>query len=530
MSDRPKIRIVKKGDKPPVSDIEEVKVPEQTFEQAPEPTANEIETSRTTPTPKRRFQKGYKEYQESLENNPEHGTNKEIEANTKQTQPNENQTISQPRTTVEYDDFAKPIPWLKIALIALASLALLAAIYFFVVPMFTDADEQINTPNNAESQEAAIADKNGFYIKEMLPEGSDKIEDILSESMSLRELLNLVNVASSDVNTLESQGNRYSIKRLRPGDKYTLAHAPENADEVRMIMIEPKAEPYSFYKLDVANSLTIEKLDKQVEIRESYIAAIVEGTLGQTFIDNNLNLKLISSIEEVLAWTIDLFEVGDGDRFKVLFDEEFVNGKSYRIDRVKALYFEKDGKPIYAYNYNDGQKGFFNEFGQSMKRSFLATPIKYGGVITSGYGLRVHPITGHEKAHLGTDFAAPEGTPIQAVADGTITIAQFKANNGNYVKIRHDKTYETQYLHMQKFADGIRPGAKVRQGDIIGYVGSTGLSSGPHVCYRFWKNKEQVDYAQENATSGTRIPTKKRDHYVNYIGALDEKLKEINYF
>jgi murein DD-endopeptidase MepM/ murein hydrolase activator NlpD len=295
-------------------------------------------------------------------------------------------------------------------------------------------------------------------------------------------------------------------------------------------MIEPKNEPYAFYKIDAGESLNIEKMDKQVELRENYIAAIVEGTLGQTFIDNNLNLKLISSIEEVLAWTVDLFDVSDGDRFKVLYDEEFVNGKSYKIDKVKALYFEKDGEDYYAFNNEKGDKEFYSELGQSMKRSFLATPIKYGGVITSGYGLRTHPVTGHTKEHLGTDFAAPEGTPIQAVADGTVTIAAFKSNNGNYVKLKHDKTYTTQYLHMQKWADNIRPGVKVRQGQVIGYVGSTGQSTGPHVCYRFWKNNKQEDPRAGNASSGGRIASREIQDYYKYIEPIKERIKEINYF
>ncbi len=537
MSDRRKIKIVKKDHKPIQSDAENQDFQEPLEEETTTPDVPQVAepSYEAPPVPRRRFQKGYQEYQDYLNQTTDSGVEQEEEVIAEsEYQTREEAYIPPPpthkREQSNHDNFAKPIPWLKISLFSLLGLALIALAIYFLLPLFSKSDSSEGNSPAPATDETVQVDKNGFYIKEMLPSGSEKIEDILSTNMTLRDLLNTVGVPKADVNELADEGNKFSIRRLKAGDKYTLAHERGRPEEVLMMMIEPKTEPYTFYKLNTGGNLSIEKLDKQVELRENNISAIVEGTLGETFIDNNLNLKLISSIEEVLAWTIDLFDVGDGDRFKVLYNEEFVNGKSYRIDQIKALYFEKDGKPYYAFNYNEGEQGFYNEFGQSMKRSFLATPIKYGGVITSGFGLRTHPVTGHQKNHLGTDFAAPEGTPIQAVADGVISIATFKANNGNYVKIRHDKTYETQYLHMQKFADGIRKGSRVRQGDIIGYVGTTGLSTGPHVCYRFWKNQKQVNPLDENASSGSRIPTKMRERYSNYIESIKEKIKEINYF
>ena len=490
MSERPKIRIKKKGESTPPE------VPEKNIVEA---------------------EKQYSEAEDI-------GSNHEAP-----NAPTEEEVIHTEQPVV-YDEFAKPIPWLKYSLIGVGSLLLVGALYFFVLPLFTENDSSRPDAEELTLNKVVPDEEKGFLIKEMLPSGSEKIEDILSRNMSLRDLLNSVNVPKSDVNALDNEGSKYSIRRLRAGDKYTLAHAHEDPSDVLMLMIEPKTEPYAFYKVDLSKSLTVEKMDKHVKTQENYIAAIVEGTLGQTFIDNNLNLKLISAIEDVLAWTIDLFDVGDGDRFKVLYEEEYVNGKAHKINKVKALYFEKDGKPYFAFNYDQGKGGFFNEFGQSLEKSFLATPIKYGGVITSGFGLRVHPITGHEKEHLGTDFAAPEGTPIQAVADGSVSIATFKNNNGYYVKLKHDKTYETQYLHMQKFAAGIKPGKRVRQGDIIGFVGSTGLSSGPHVCYRFWKNKAQVNPMNENAASSNRIAPSLISKYNNFIEPVKEKIKEITYF
>ncbi|GLR16697.1 M23 family metallopeptidase [Portibacter lacus] len=480
MSDRPKITIKKKSDK------------------APEPVKEVIE--------------------EKIEQPPQIEERQEVKS----------EPARQNDPITNYDEFAKPIPWGKIIGGILGMLVLAAAAYFFILPLFENNDPEPSEISVTEENKEVV--KKGTLIKDLLPEGSDKIEDILSSNTTLKELMNRIGIPNSDVKVLEQEGNKYTIRRLKAGDKYTIAHEKDNPTEVLMLIIEPKSEPYTFYKIDASENLTIEKADKQVEIRENYIAAIVEGNLGQTFIDNNLNLKLINPIEDVLAWTVDLFDVSDGDRFKILFDEEFVNGRSYKIDKIKALYFEKDGEDYYAFNYEKGDRQFYSELGQSMKRSFLATPIKYGGVITSGFGLRTHPVTGHTKEHLGTDFAAPEGTPIQAVADGVVTIATFKSNNGNYVKLKHDKTYETQYLHMKGFAPNIRPGARVKQGQIIGYVGTTGLSTGPHVCYRFWKNKKQEDPKRENAGSGGRISSREIQDYYTFINPIKEKIKAINYF
>ena len=481
MADRPKIKIVRKGETTPPPDLVEEPI---------------------------------QEVKNVLRKEPSEINETEIEVR--------DQTTT---SEINYDDFAKPIPWLKYFLIALGALVIFALAYFIIIPIFAGEEgESLDS-----GQVIDVSESDGTFIKDLVSEESEKIEDILSRDMTLKQLMTDIGIPRSDVRALESEGNKFSIRRIRAGDKITIGHTIGSPEEVQLLLIEPKVEPYVFYKVD-ATELSIEKMDKKVEVRENYTAAIVEGTLGNTFIENNLNLKLISAIEEILAWSVDLFDVSDGDRFKVLYDEEFVNGKSNKIQKIKALYFEKDDEDFYAFSYEDGQQGYYSELGQSMKKSFLATPIKYGGVITSGYGLRVHPVTGHAKEHLGTDFAAPEGTPIQAVADGVVTKAEFRSNNGNYVKLKHDKVYDTQYLHMQDFAPGIRVGSRVRQGDIIGYVGTTGLSTGPHVCYRFWKNNLQEDPRQENAGTGGRIASREIQDYYEYIDPIKSRLKEINYF
>ncbi len=169
-----------------------------------------------------------------------------------------------------------------------------------------------------------------------------------------------------------------------------------------------------------------------------------------------------------------------------------------------------------------------DEKGKYLKTAFLKSPLQTGGNIVSRYNLhRFHPILQVEKAHLGTDFAAPNGSPIVATASGIITNAEFKQYNGNYVKIRHDRVYETQYLHMSRFAKGIQPGRRVQRGQVIGYVGSTGLATGPHVCYRFWKNGEQVDPLKEKLNVMKQIPKAYLENYLDYFTSIQQKLDAI---
>ncbi|MFT5142942.1 MAG: murein DD-endopeptidase MepM/ murein hydrolase activator NlpD, partial [Thalassolituus oleivorans] len=160
-----------------------------------------------------------------------------------------------------------------------------------------------------------------------------------------------------------------------------------------------------------------------------------------------------------------------------------------------------------AFHYAEGEREeYFDGDGNSLRKAFLIAPVEYKRISSRYSGRRFHPVQKRYKAHLGTDYAANPGTPIHATGDGTVTDARYGNANGNFVKIKHNGTYSTQYLHMQKIKSGIRPGVAVRQGDVIGYVGSTGLARGPHVCYRFWKNGRQVDHLRQDLPSVDPLP------------------------
>ena len=222
--------------------------------------------------------------------------------------------------------------------------------------------------------------------------------------------------------------------------------------------------------------------------------------------------SLALSMASVYAWTVDFSRLQKGDAFDIIYERTYVAGKPTGMPRVVACHFEHRGQSLPAYRFDQGEgMDYFDSEGQSLRKAFLKAPVEFSR-ISSRYNLkRFHPVLNKMKAHYGTDYAAPSGTPIIAVGDGVVTKSAYTSGNGKYVKIRHNETYETQYLHMSRRA--VHVGERVRQGQTIGYVGSTGLATGPHVCFRFWKNGKQVDHLREAFPPSTPI---KDDHIADF--------------
>ena len=236
-------------------------------------------------------------------------------------------------------------------------------------------------------------------------------------------------------------------------------------------------------------------------------------------------------MSDIYAWTIDFFHLQKGDNFKLIYEEKYINDTvSVGIGNIKAAYFVHKDNPIYAFNFiTDSTKNindYYDENAKTLRRQFLKSPIKFSR-ISSRYNLkrRIKYYGNKVRAHKGTDFAANVGTPIMSTANGTVIESRYRGGNGNYVKVKHNSTYSTQYLHMKKRA--VKKGAYVKQGDVIGYVGMTGNTGGPHVCYRFWKNGKQVDPFKQKLPSAEPIKEHLKDGYFTYIQPFKLKLDDI---
>lgn len=306
--------------------------------------------------------------------------------------------------------------------------------------------------------------------------------------------------------------------------------------QLKYAILEREATEYII--LDIAQLKT--KLEiKDIITQDREVVGIIKGDLYSTFKDLDIPRNLIYQIDKVYDYTFNLYKLRNGDTIRIKYEEQLVNGVAKKATQLKACILTNKGKRYYAIYYQmpgDEKGDFYDENGNALKRSFLEKPLKYGRLSSKFNKNRLHPVLKVAKAHLGTDFAAPQGTPIIATADGVILEASFTKYNGNYVKVKHDKMYATQYLHMSKFAKGLKRGTKVKQGQIIGYVGATGLATGPHVCYRFWKNGTQVDPFRENLKFARALDPSDQRRFSSQLNIVNNEFAKIrpwnhtNYF
>jgi len=285
----------------------------------------------------------------------------------------------------------------------------------------------------------------------------------------------------------------FDFRKAKAGKKFTVLCSNDSIEKAQYFIYEMSSIDYVVF--DIRDTIDVFLGQKEVEVKIRKASGQIESSLWNSLVENKMSPALVMELSSIYAWTIDFFRIQKGDYYKVVYEEKYVEKEFIGIGRVYAALFNHANEDFYAFYFEEEENygDYFDEEGAALRKAFLRAPLNYSRISSSFSKRRKHPVTGRIKAHLGTDYAAPTGTPILSTANGTVTEARYKRNNGNYVKVRHNSTYSTQYLHMSKIKSGIRPGVYVKQGEVIGYVGSTGLATGPHVCYRFWKNGRQVD-------------------------------------
>ncbi len=322
-----------------------------------------------------------------------------------------------------------------------------------------------------------------------------------------------------------------NLNKIKAGNCFTVLCKQEGASLVpKKVIYEESKVNYVVFNLD--DSLYMYRGQNSVERKHREVSGVIHSSLYETLEANDIDPALAVRMSEIFAWSVDFYKIQNGDRFKIIYDEDVVDGKSVAIGEISAVLFNSGGKDSYAFYYakDAAHEGdYYDENGNSMKKQFLKSPVKFSRISSRFTMKRFHPVTKRWKAHLGTDYAAPYGTPILATADGVVEDAQFKVFNGNYVKIRHNGEFKTQYLHMSKIAKGIRRGVRVRQGEVIGYVGSTGLATGPHVCYRFWKDGSQVDPLKQKLTFADPLPAKYKSDFLSKTSGVKKSIDVISY-
>ena len=325
----------------------------------------------------------------------------------------------------------------------------------------------------------------------------------------------------------KAKGTFDIARSLQVGKPYTLLCAKDSLETAKCFIYQPNLENYVV--INFKDSIHAYNSRKPIKYVEKTMTGVITSSISETLDEQGISPVLTNKLaDEIYAWTIDFRRLQKGDRFKVIYTDKYIDDTIYAgVHDVKAAYFEHNNEPFYAFQFEtDSAKGivdYFNDEAKNLRRAFLKAPVAFSR-ISSRYNLRRRiAVYGYKvRAHKGTDFAAPIGTEIRATANGTVTKASYTGGNGNYVKIRHNATYETQYLHMKK--RNVKVGQFVKQGDVIGWVGMTGNTGGPHVCYRFWVNGRQVDPFRQKLPEAKPISDSLKVKYLDFIKPIKYKL------
>ncbi len=325
----------------------------------------------------------------------------------------------------------------------------------------------------------------------------------------------------------------FNVRKIKVGKPYVILKSKDSLNKAEVFIYEDDLINYTV--VDLRDSAVAYRGKKKVTYREREISGVIDNSLYVTLDEQGIDQQISYHLANIYAWNIDFFRLYPGDRFKAIYKERYINDSIYAgAEEIQSAVFEHKSKPYYAFQYGldslVGAPEYYDEQAGNLRRTFLKAPVKFRNYrISSRYNLkrRIRYYGNRIRPHKGTDYAAPYGTPIIATADGVVTESDRRGGNGKYVKIRHNGTYSTQYLHMK--AQKVRKGDRVRQGDVIGWIGMTGNTSGPHVCYRFWKNGEQVDPLREKLPAADPLADSLRPAYFEHIATLMERLESIPY-
>ena len=326
-------------------------------------------------------------------------------------------------------------------------------------------------------------------------------------------------------NIVQETKKVFDIRKINVGRPYTILSSKDSLNQPLIFIYQPNAIDYLVVSL--GDSLWAEKKQKEIKLKEFEAMGSIKSSLAETMQELNLSPLLTNELSEIYAWNIDFFRLEKGDNFKIQYTSRYVDDSIYiGLNRIHNAFFEHRGKPFYAIEFEtDSIRGMFEYFddkGKNLRRAFLLSPVQFSR-ISSRYNLRRKiAYYGRVRPHYGTDFAAPVGTPIRSTANGTVVKSGYTKGNGYYVTVSHNATYSTQYLHMKK--RGLKVGTYVQQGDKIGEVGMTGFTSGPHVCYRFWKNGRQVDPLKQKLPEAKPISDSLKRKYLSYMAPIKDKL------
>src|SRR5574344_638112 len=321
--------------------------------------------------------------------------------------------------------------------------------------------------------------------------GLDITDGEVESGTNFTTLLTDLGLSSEDAAKIVAKCDTiFDVRSLRAGNKW---QAYYSGDSLKYVVYEEDIVNTTVFKC--SDPIKVWRVSKPVKTQRTYSDVDIESSLWNDMQEAGASPLLILDLANIYAWSVDFFELQEGDRFRVLYSQTVCDDAIISIDTVFFAICTHNGKDYSAIRFDQNDKGnvYWNEKGESLKKAFLKAPLKFSRISSKFSYARRHPVTGKVRPHTGVDYAAPKGTPVMAIGDGRVLKAGWGGGGGNEVKIKHNGTYTSAYLHLSRYGKGVKTGARVHQGQVIGYVGSTGMSTGPHLDFRIWKNGRPVN-------------------------------------
>jgi len=350
----------------------------------------------------------------------------------------------------------------------------------------------------------------------------------IKRNYNLARLLTETELDYNRINqAIKSAADTFDIRKIKAGNQYRLYYTKDTANTLKYFVYQHS--PTEYLKIDFNNEPFAIKGAKEIIDIKKTCSGVISSSLWSTMIDNNIDPMMAIRLSEIYAWTVDFFGLEEGDQFKVFYDEQYVDSIPVGIGTIHAVSFTHKGEELLAFAFEqDGQLSYFDETGKSLRRQFLKAPLRFSR-ISSGYSnSRFHPILKIYRPHRGVDYAAPAGTPIYSIGDGTVIRKGYTKGAGYYIKIRHNSVYTSGYNHLSRYPKGIKVGQRVSQGQIVGYVGSTGYSTGPHLDFRVWKNGHPINPLTIEAPPVEPIKEENLQRFSASIDTLNQELLSVN--
>ncbi|MDR2936863.1 MAG: peptidoglycan DD-metalloendopeptidase family protein [Rikenellaceae bacterium] len=356
--------------------------------------------------------------------------------------------------------------------------------------------------------------------------GYERVEGTISPGDNLSLILSRYGVSAGRVDSLSRRCEGiFDVRSIRADDAYEAFISKDSLR--RLCHLVYRRSPVEFFVFSVADTLSVTPFVKEVRIERRVAEASIESSLYNAIAGQNLPISLALDLSDIYAWTVDFFGLQKGDAFRVIYDERRVDSTLLGTGRIWGAWFDSGGKRYYAIPFDQNEKiSYWDESGNSLRKNLLKAPLQFSRISSKFSGGRLHPVLRIVRAHYGIDYAAPSGTPVHAIADGVITAKGWRGGGGNTVKIRHPfNGLESGYLHLRGYAPGLAIGQRVSQGELIGYVGSTGLSTGPHLDFRVWQHGKPIDPLKIPSEPAEPVAESNRERFAvirdMVVGGLD---------